>query len=180
MAKQREQTLDPGQTYQSAMRELIARRWAAVWTAVPVALVGDDIEGVHDVRVASRRLRAAMDVAVECFPKSWYAPLHRTAKEITGALGEVRDRDVMIEYLARDRAAAPPAEHAGIDRLIAGIEAERITARRAMESFLRDLIAGGVPREAANRFGPAALPAGFDPGGDLFISLSHDGQEASV
>lgn len=157
-----EQSLDPGQSYESAMRELIARRWAAVWAAVPVALAGDDIEGVHDVRVASRRLRAAMDVAVECFPGSWYGPLHRIAKEITGALGEVRDRDVMIEYLTRDRATADPQEHPGIDLLIARMERERIAARAEMESYLRGLLATGVPREAADRFGAAALPPGID------------------
>ncbi len=165
MAKPREQALDPKQTYESAMRELIARRWGAVWTAVPVALAGEDIEGVHDVRVASRRLRAAMDVAVDCFPGDWYAPLHRAAKEITGALGEVRDRDVMIDYLSRGRATAPPDEHPGIDLLIARMERERVAARAEMETFLQALIAGGIPQEAADRFGPAALPpeiAGID------------------
>lgn len=159
--RQTEQALHPGQSYESAMRELIARRWAAVWTAVPVALEGADIKGVHDVRVASRRLRAAMDVAVECFPSGWYAPLHRVAKEITGALGEVRDRDVMIEYLTRDRAHADPLEHPGIDLLIARMERERVTARAGMEAYLHSLLAGGVPNEAADRFGPAAVSPGL-------------------
>lgn len=156
--RKNESPLHPEQSYESAMRELIARRWAAVWTAVPVALAGEDIEGVHDVRVASRRLRAAMDVAVECFPVAWYGPLHRVAKEITGALGEVRDRDVMIEYLTRDRASADPLEHPGIDLLIARMERERTAARAEMEKYLGGLLAGGVPREAADCFGPVALP----------------------
>ena len=153
MAKKQEQTLDPERSYRSAMAELIARRWAEVWKAVPVALEGTDIEGVHDVRVASRRLRAAMDVAVECFPPRWYRPLHRTAKEITGALGEVRDRDVMIDYLEKDRAAAPEAEWPGIDRLINRIDRERSAARTDMERFLRELLDGGTVREVATRFG---------------------------
>ena len=38
--------------------------------AVPVAIEGVDPEGVHDVRVASRRLRAAMDVAASAFPRT--------------------------------------------------------------------------------------------------------------
>ena len=75
-----------------------------VLAAIPIALAGTDIEGVHDVRVASRRLRAAMDIAAPAFPGKWYKPLHRTAKEITGALGEVRDRDVLLEALRADRA----------------------------------------------------------------------------
>ena len=151
-----EAKLDPDQDFRSAMRRLIAHRWGDVWRAVPVALAGEDIEGVHDVRVASRRLRAAMDVAVDCFPANWYRPLHRAAKEITGALGEVRDRDVLLAALRSERAEAATAEWPGIDRLIARIEGERAAARAEMERFLRDLIDGGLPREAARRFGPAA------------------------
>lgn len=156
MAKPKDPALDPRQSYSSAMRTLIGERFGAVWKAVPVAVAGEDIEGVHDVRVASRRLRAAMDVAAPCFPRSWYRPLHAVAKEITGALGEVRDRDVLLETLAAERVAAPPSERPGIDRLIARIERERQAARAEMIAFLHGLDAQGLPQEAAKRFGPAA------------------------
>ena len=62
------------------------------------------------------------------FPGSGTSALHRTAKEITGALGEVRDRDVLLEALLADRSAAPLAEHPGIDRLIERVERERAAA----------------------------------------------------
>jgi CHAD domain-containing protein len=143
-----------------AMREAIAKRWEAVWAAAPVALKGDDPEGVHQVRVASRRLRAAMDVGQGCFKRSWYRPLHRAAREITGALGEVRDRDVMMEVLAARRTEVPAAEQAGVDLLIARIERERAVARVAMEAYLHDLFDGDVPRQLSRRFGPKAAPAG--------------------
>lgn len=155
-AKAEQLALDPKQSYRSAMRDLIAVRWGGVWRAVPVALAGEDIEGVHDVRVASRRLRAAMDVGVGCFPASWYRPLHRAAKEITRALGEVRDRDVLIEAWTEERASAAAAERPGIDRLMDRVERERVVARAEMERFLVDLVSRGVPREAERRFGPAA------------------------
>lgn len=153
-----EPALDPAQDYRSAMRTLIARRWGDVWRAVPVALAGEDIEGVHAVRVASRRLRAAMDVAVECFPAAWYRPLHRAAKEITGALGEVRDRDVLLDALAEARVTAAAAERPGIDRLVDRLDREREVAREEMARFFADLLAQGVPGEAARRFGAAAAP----------------------
>lgn len=156
MGKGRESDLDPRQSYRSAMRELIAARWGAVWKAVPVAIAGEDIEGVHDVRVASRRLRAAMDVAVECFPSGWYRPLHAVAKEITSALGEVRDRDVLLEHLTNERTAATPGERPGIDRLIARVRSERDTARERMLAFLTNLEDRDVAGETARRFGPAA------------------------
>jgi CHAD domain-containing protein len=156
MGKGNESDLNPAQSYRSAMRKLIAARWGAVWKAVPVAIAGEDIEGVHDVRVASRRLRAAMDVAVGCFPDGWYRPLHEVAKEITGALGEVRDRDVLLDHLTKQREAAAPGERPGIDRLIERVNREREAAREAMLAFLADVQTRGVAGEAARRFGTAA------------------------
>jgi CHAD domain-containing protein len=134
------------------MRALIGTRWEDVWKAVPRAAEGADIEGVHDVRVASRRLRAAMDVAAPAFPASWYKPLHKLAKEITSELGEVRDRDVMLQYLAAERESAAPNERPGIDRLIARIDRERIAARADMETFLQELANRGMREETRRRF----------------------------
>jgi exopolyphosphatase/pppGpp-phosphohydrolase len=139
--------------FRETMRALIGERWRIVLAAIPIALAGTDIEGVHDVRVASRRLRAAMDVAAPAFPGKWYRPLHRTAKEITGALGEVRDRDVLLEALLADRSAAAMAERPGIDRLIVRIERERAAARQEMESYLRQLLDSPLPSELERRFG---------------------------
>jgi CHAD domain-containing protein len=165
MAKDRTSSFDANQPYCAAMRERIADRFGTLWKAVPAAIAGDDIEGVHDVRVASRRLRAAMDVAVDCFPAEWYRPLHKTAKEITSALGEVRDRDVILESLQAERESAAPEEWPGIDRVIARIERERGAARAAMIEFLSSLDESQTAREAAHRFGPAAAkPSG--PAGD--------------
>lgn len=139
------------------MRSLIGARWEEVWKAIPRAAEGADIEGVHDVRVASRRLRAAMDVAVPAFPASWYKPLHRAAKEITSELGAVRDRDVLIEYLTEAREEAPLNERPGIDRLIARIDRERTAAREEMEAFLVQLADKGLHDETRRRF-PVAGP----------------------
>lgn len=144
--------------YRAAMTTLIAARWRDVWKAVPAAREGTDPEGVHDVRVASRRLRAAMDVAVECFPEAWYRPLHRSAKQITQALGEVRDRDVLLEALSEEREQAPATERPGLTRLIDRVERERIVARGEMEAFLDGLLSGPVAAEVANRFGREAAP----------------------
>jgi exopolyphosphatase/pppGpp-phosphohydrolase len=140
-------------SFRETMRALISERWRVVWAAIPVALEGSNIEGVHDVRVASRRLRAAMDVAKPAFPGKWYKSLHRTAKEITSALGEVRDRDVLLEALHADRSTATPVEQPGIDRLIERVECERTAARAEMERFLRELLDSPLRSELERRFG---------------------------
>jgi hypothetical protein len=152
-----------GGSFRETMLGLIGERWRVVWEAIPVALEGANIEGVHDVRVASRRLRAAMDVAEPAFPRKWYKRLHRNAKEITGALGEVRDRDVLLEALRADRSVAPAAEHPGIDRLIERVECEQVAARADMERFLRQLLDGSLRCELERRFGKIDVSAN-EPG----------------
>jgi triphosphatase len=161
-----ERDLDPNGSYRSAMRSLIGARFGAVWKAVPVAIDGSDPEGVHDVRVASRRLRAAMDVAVECFPQDWYAALHAVAKEITDELGEVRDRDVLLGYLEAERDRVARTERAGIDRLIARVSRERDAAREAMIAYLGRLEAAKVAEESVRRFGREAVAPWMDDGED--------------
>ena len=145
-------------TFRAAMRSLIGERWGVVWRTIPAAADPDNLEAVHDIRVASRRLRAAMDVATGAFPAGWYAPLHRTAKEITAALGEVRDRDVLIQHLAAELERSPMHEKPGIALLIDRVERQRAKARTAMTAYLRDLTTNGTPEETIRRFGSSADP----------------------
>lgn len=136
-----------------AMRAAIDERWRTVWATLPASIAGEDIEAVHDTRVASRRLRAAMDAGAPCFPGRWYRPLHAAARDLTSALGAVRDRDVLLQAFGAERDAAPAAEAPGIDRLIGRLERERVTARAEMEAHLEAMLAGPLPAETARRFG---------------------------
>ncbi len=125
------------ETYRAAMRARIGKRWEVLWAAIPRALDPADSEGVHDVRVASRRLRAAMDIGTPAFPAAWFRPLHKLAKDITSELGAVRDREVMLAYLTQARDEAPPNERPGIERLITRTEKEHAAARIEMDAFLQ-------------------------------------------
>ena len=156
MARDKDPVLQPDQDFTSAMTALIAQRWEKVWTELDRLRHGDDADTIHDIRVASRRLRAAMDVAAPCFPAQWFAPLHRTAKEITSALGCVRDRDVILEALGADRDNAPEEDHLAIDALIARVEHERRLARRSMREFLAVLESSGARAASRARFGQPA------------------------
>ena len=139
--------------FREAMKSLIADGWQNVWEAIPAALEGTDSEGVHDVRVASRRLRAAMDVGAPIFPHRGYKRLHRAAKEITKALGHVRDRDVMLAVLRADREMVSPIEQPAIDLVIARVEREREQAFAEMERYLQALLDSPLSLEVERRFG---------------------------
>ncbi|MEN6443892.1 MAG: CHAD domain-containing protein [Methanoregula sp.] len=60
-----------------------------------------DIEHIHRMRVASRRLRAALPLFASCFPPKKYEAWLHEIKAITGALGKARDMDVQIAFLQK-------------------------------------------------------------------------------
>lgn len=68
---------------------------------------GTDIEYIHRMRVASRRLRAALPLFAGCFPKKEYRRWEQEIKQITRSLGRARDLDVQIAFL-RDYAKTLP------------------------------------------------------------------------
>lgn len=156
MARDKDPILWTDQDFGSAMVSLIGPRWERVWADLDRLRHGDDPDAVHDIRVASRRLRAAMDVAAPCFPAGWYAPLHRAARDITSALGDVRDRDVILDALTAERKQAPTEDHPALDALIAQVKAERTVARRSMREFLAVLESSRIQAETRNRFGSPA------------------------
>jgi CHAD domain-containing protein len=60
-----------------------------------------DIEYIHRMRVASRRIRAALPLFSSCFPEKQYAKWMQELTKITRALGDARDADVQITFLQK-------------------------------------------------------------------------------
>src|SRR4029450_7505707 len=64
----------------------------------PGTRLGDDVEELHDMRVASRRLRAALSLFADVLPPS-AASFGDDLRWLGRALGAVRDFDVQLEQL---------------------------------------------------------------------------------
>jgi CHAD domain-containing protein len=62
---------------------------------------GQDIEYIHRMRVASRRLRAALPLFFSCIPEKKYRVWMLEIQKITRALGEARDTDVQIAFITK-------------------------------------------------------------------------------
>lgn len=96
----------------------------------------DDIEALHDMRVATRRLRAALEVFAPCFPAKRRRKALKRVKRLADALGERRDRDVAIEFLAGFAAEAPEADRAALEALIERLRGEQRRANDDLAPFL--------------------------------------------
>jgi CHAD domain-containing protein len=91
-----------------------------------------DIERVHDMRVATRRLRAALEIFEACFPRQELKAAIRAVKDLADALGERRDRDVAIASLEEVSAAVARPDRVGIETLIERLRIEQATANEAL------------------------------------------------
>jgi CHAD domain-containing protein len=95
--------------------------------------VGDDPEGVHDVRVAVRRLRSALALLEDApgFDVDDLKRWRKRLKDLAAALGAVRDLDVQIGRLSAYRDAHPELR-AGLQPIWDEMTQERDKARGEM------------------------------------------------
>jgi CHAD domain-containing protein len=136
----------------------------------PGARLGDDPEEVHDMRVASRRMRAAMALFREALPVRTQR-LREELRWIAGALGEVRDLDVQLERFREWERDMPDGDRAALAPLVDRLEAARSDARaRLLEQLdsrryerlvagMTDLLRRGPLRRSAASRTPAMVAA---------------------
>lgn len=95
---------------------------------LPAAVLGTDPEGVHQARVAIRRLRSCLRAYAPLLEPRWSAGWHDGLEWLSDGLGRVRDDDVMLERLTAMAMAAGGsvgAGGAGRDRVLAALAAQR-------------------------------------------------------
>ena len=103
------------------------------------AIDGTNIEFVHDMRVASRRLRAAMDNFSNCFESEPFKQFYKQIRTITRTLGVVRDLDVLIAHFQSESRTLLKNEQKDIHGLIENLQQKRVAARKPMLELFADL-----------------------------------------
>ena len=128
--------LTPDATFREAAASAVEVRAEEVFSFRERVLDTTDIEGVHDMRVATRRLRAAMEIFAVCFPRDQHRRALREVKELADVLGERRDPDLMIDGLEGIAAKLAPGDRAGIRHLEDGLRAEQAGANERLADLL--------------------------------------------
>ncbi|MEX2195239.1 MAG: CHAD domain-containing protein [Thermoleophilaceae bacterium] len=125
MAKPREiEGIECGTPFREAAVRAVEVRADELFSFAGGVLDTTDIERVHDMRVATRRLRAAMEVFAPCFPRKRHRKALRDVKALADALGARRDPDVHLEALASYARELPGTDLSGIEAKLAARQAE--------------------------------------------------------
>jgi CHAD domain-containing protein len=143
---------------------------------IPGVRESRDPEHIHRMRVASRRLRAALPLFRSCFLEKQYRIWIREIAKVTRSLGEARDTDVQIAFLeklqkknrtipgSRKNLSVPmtPSEAPAITYLLKDLKKRRAILQKRVSSSLSVLERSGITREMQLEF--QARIAGFRSG----------------
>jgi CHAD domain-containing protein len=162
----------PASTIGEVAMAVLRRHFAMLRAREPGTRLGDDIEELHDMRVASRRLRAALSLFADVLPAD-VLKLGDELRWVGGVLGAVRDLDVQLEQLDSWLTELPEEDREPLLVLRHLLELQRATARNEMlaaldsrryesfsNRFARALRAQRVRR--SSRFSQAALAVAPD------------------
>jgi CHAD domain-containing protein len=147
MAKAQPVDLHADMTFAQAASVTVATRSHELFAHAGNVLDVEDIERVHDMRVASRRLRAALEVFAPCFPHDAHRDLLNEVKALADALGQRRDPDVQIAELTKLRDQLPAEDHPGVDLLVARAREQQSDGNTA----LREALEGALTHDLRGR-----------------------------
>ena len=139
MAKPADIEVDAFEPFALAAARVVRTRADELFDHAEGVLDTSDIERVHDMRVASRRLRAVLEIFEPCFPRGDYKTVLRDVKALADALGERRDPDVHIAAMEDFERAVQAANRPGIEALVARLRARQAHGNATLAAALEDL-----------------------------------------
>lgn len=136
--------LDPEQPLDVSLRKILRTRFDEMISFEQGTIDGSDIEALHNMRVASRRVQAVFKIFRSVFPKKKYKAEYEEIRSIIRALGEVRDYDVFIdkiEKIKKDSQAGLniKTDNRAIDMLIIRKKTEREQKRKLLILHLSNI-----------------------------------------
>jgi CHAD domain-containing protein len=124
--------LEGGEPIAEGARRVLRRFFGRMLAREDAVLKDDDPEDVHQMRVASRRLRAALQVVEGVYDADDIRRYRRGLRRVAQALADVRDLDVFRIHVLEYLAGLPEEARAEIAPLVAAVETQRDQARAAL------------------------------------------------
>jgi CHAD domain-containing protein len=122
----------PDDSLPEAARKVLKFHFAKMRNKERGTREGTDMEDLHAMRVATRRMRAAWRVFDDAFKPSKTKKLRRSLRTLSDRLGAVRDLDVLFEGVEAYRLGLEPEQRPGLEPLVA--------LWRRQQSLARDLL----------------------------------------
>ncbi len=167
---------DPG--FRSLCVGSMREHLAALQQEMEGVLRNDDRENVHRMRVASRRVRADLNIFEPIFPKKRFDRWKKSVRGLTRMLGSARDADVQIDYLEElMKGQHSEAAGKGLEALLEQRRAYRSSLQPALASSIGELVEDHVVESLTEHLtmveGSTPKEAGARTREDLSQSMEH-------
>lgn len=129
-------TVKPADSMAGLACRVLSHQFSSMLSHEEGTVKGEDIEELHDMRVAVRRMRAAAKVFETYLDSRQLEPHLKGLRRTLGSLGEVRDLDVFREKAEEYLKTLPPGHEHDLDPLFAVLTDEREKARKNMLDYL--------------------------------------------
>ena len=158
----------PEESLAALVRGVLTTQLAIVRSHEAGTRLGDDIEALHDMRVAVRRLRSALRLFAKVLPRGRQAgpgatsvsEIDTSLRWLASELGVVRDLDVQLERIEEWRAALEEQDANALGPLADLLRAQRQAARVSMAAAMDTprLVELYRTLELLSAVGPGDLP----------------------
>ena len=145
MAKAADIALTPELPFAEAAARIVAVRAGELFAAADGVLDTQDIERVHAMRVASRRLRAVLEIFAPCFPRAEHRAVLAEVKVLADALGARRDPDVQLAAVAALEERMGDDERPGLEVFAGRLRAEQAVGNDVLAAALERATAADLP-----------------------------------
>lgn len=143
--------LDPNHPLDISLLKILRTRFDEMTVHEQGTIDGSDIEALHDMRVASRRVQAVFKMFRSIFPKKKFKTEYNELRLLIRSLGEVRDYDVFIDKTEKLKNELSDKDTRAIDLLIIRKKAEREQKRKLLIQHINTLNKAGY-KEHFNNF----------------------------
>lgn len=154
-----------------AARRVLSARMGGIAERLALALAewDKDPEPVHQLRVATRRTGAALDVFSVCLPGRIFDQARRRLRRLRRAAGAARDADVFQQWVSARSRRAREEQRAGLGYLLGFASGQRAAAQqnlvratrrkpRDWQAFLAEVLEAIEPPSTPQTLGELAQP----------------------
>jgi CHAD domain-containing protein len=163
--------LSPDDDAVVAARAVVRFHLRAFGAAEPEARVGE-VEPVHQLRVATRRLRAALHLFGSLLPKRFVESAQRELAWVASAIGGVRDLDVLAQTVQARAARLDPELRGLLGPVGIAIHERRSAALEALAKTLRSSRCHRLLARLATFAEPSTAPRRSEPLGRAVPALA--------
>lgn len=131
--------LTPRDTAQRWAAFFIEQKFNAMWKFRNEIPSNPNEDNIHDMRVASRRLRSVLMDFRDILPKKTFRPLLQLTKTLTQKLGLIRDADILLERLQSIPKEKPNVKDITIQALVGHVLRQKEDDLKILKLYFDEL-----------------------------------------